>query len=531
MNFKKYHVSKNLFDASTAYGVLYNNGVISGELTALAAIKNAFPAELIGKQVTISVTADAIQSNRAYIRCSIDGSNVDSNAITQGNTGTLTVTITPTSTSDKWWLTYGSGTGSNTFSNLMLNTGSTPLPYEPYSSEVWHDTPHYIHNTSTDTLINLPAVLYPNDTTATVELKGNTVQNGTPTPSNPVDVNGVGERTENLFDGSTSATNQRLSTSGTGTYGAKGYSVSSFIKIEPSTYYTITTGETTYYNLYNENKQYIYGAATNKRIPDSYANARYIRFDFKTENIPSVMLVKGSTTPSAHEPYGYKIPISSAGQTNNIYLGEVETTRRIKKFVFNGTEDWGNSVASDLFGVGNLFGNTPFIPQVLALCTEYTYNSRQGGYANGLASGEFALQKFTNGARDLFSPYFRNNNYTTVDQWKAYLQQQYAAGTPVTIWYVLATEETAVVNEPLMRIDNYADTVSNVSIPVTAGGDTLSVDTTIPPSEVTVNYKGWHPLQSVHEYDSNYTIATMQTLTIAQLQTHTISELQGGEWL
>ena len=77
----------------------------------------------------------------------------------------------------------------------------------------------------------------------------------------------------------------------------------------------------------------------------------------------------------------------------------------------------------------------------------------------------------------------------------------HAAGTPVTVWYVLATPETAVVNEPLMKIGNYTDEVSNVSIPVTAGGDTLSVDTTVQPSEVTVNYKGWHPA-IVHEREN-----------------------------
>ena len=89
-------------------------------------------------------------------------------------------------------------------------------------------------------------------------------------------------------------------------------------------------------------------------------------------------------------------------------------------------------------------------------------------------------------------------NLTDVASIKTWLAQQYAAGTPVTVWYVLATEETAVVNGPLMKIGNYADEVSNVSIPVTAGGDTISVDTTVQPSEVTVNYKGWHPA-IVHE--------------------------------
>jgi hypothetical protein len=83
---------------------------------------------------------------------------------------------------------------------------------------------------------------------------------------------------------------------------------------------------------------------------------------------------------------------------------------------------------------------------------------------------------------------------TTVADFKSYLQQQYAAGTPVTMWYVLATEETAVVNEPLMKIGDYADTLSmeqaGVSIPTANGSTTLGVETTVPPSEVYIKYRG-----------------------------------------
>lgn len=40
----------------------------------------------------------------------------------------------------------------------------------------WTDTPHYIHKTDTDILTTLPDVVYVNDTTATVGLKGNMEQ-------------------------------------------------------------------------------------------------------------------------------------------------------------------------------------------------------------------------------------------------------------------------------------------------------------------------------------------------------------------
>ena len=81
----------------------------------------------------------------------------------------------------------------------------------------------------------------------------------------------------------------------------------------------------------------------------------------------------------------------------------------------------------------------------------------------------------------------------TVAGLKEYLAAQYAAGTPVTVWYVLAKPETAIVNEPIMKIGDYADTVSfaqaGVTIPTVNGENVLDVPTTVPPSEVWIRGK------------------------------------------
>jgi hypothetical protein len=85
---------------------------------------------------------------------------------------------------------------------------------------------------------------------------------------------------------------------------------------------------------------------------------------------------------------------------------------------------------------------------------------------------------------------------------KEYLTAQYTNGTPVCVWYVLEIPITATVNEPLMKIGDYADSLTT-SIPVTAGENTLDVQTTVQPSEVSINYKGWHPVTDVHEKSEN----------------------------
>lgn len=279
---------------------------------------------------------------------------------------------------------------SGTEEGYLIQDG-TPTPTNPIyptanTVEKWFDMNHYIMGTATDTITTLPAVVYANDTTATVELKGNMSQTGTPSPDTPIPPQECGD-------------------------------------LE-------TTGE--------------------------HAGQ-------------------------------YKIPILNNSQTTNVYLGEVETTRKIKKLVFDGTEDWqtyGSVSNTYRLSISNIqsIGNP-------AICSHFV-NSPISSITSG---------KFTVGSTWI---YIRYADVADVTDFKAYLAQQYANGTPVTVWYVLATPETAVVNEPLRKIGDYADEVSGISIPTIAGANSLSVDTTLQPSEVTVNYKGWHPVTDVHERES-----------------------------
>ena len=113
-------------------------------------------------------------------------------------------------------------------------------------SDSWVSGDYGIMGTSTDTITTLPADIYVNDTTATVGLKGNMEQSGTPTPDNLIQPQECGD----------------LETSGT------------------------KAGQ-------------------------------------------------------------YKIPISSASTTTPVYLGEVESTRKIKKLVLTGEETVIQSVVTN----------------------------------------------------------------------------------------------------------------------------------------------------------------------------------------
>lgn len=80
----------------------------------------------------------------------------------------------------------------------------------------------------------------------------------------------------------------------------------------------------------------------------------------------------------------------------------------------------------------------------------------------------------------------------SLSDFEAFLAAQYAAGTPVTVWYVLEEPTTGIVNEPLAKIGDYADELSStdagVAIPTVKGDNTLTVETDLQPSEMTITY-------------------------------------------
>lgn len=195
----------------------------------------------------------------------------------------------------------------------------------------------------------------------------------------------------------------------------------------------------------------------------------------------NIMLNAGSTA-LPYEPYGYKIPLTVNGTEYPIYLGEVETTRKIKKLVLTGNENW--AIYSG-FSAQNCYqfntGITDHTVNSETLNTHFVYTSNFRTLIDN--DGTFMFDS---------NSYIRVHisSCATVEDFKSYLAQQYQNGTPVTVWYVLAEPETGIVNEPLHKINGYADTITMAqageTIPTIAGSNTLSVGTTVQPSEVSI---------------------------------------------
>lgn len=375
------------------------------------------------------------------------------------------------------------------------------MSFKKRGSGKWTDTPNYIHNTFTDTITTLPADIYPTDTTATVGLKGQMEQNGTPTPTTPIQPQETGDRTGNLLPftdklftvtvGNSNLTveckNGNLFFQGNaGEIGSNQalWKNNFAFELEAGTYYCnspvpLGQGFGRYIKKYDDNTTIL--TSTNYTFTLSEKTKCFLSFYIYQKTLDSqveVMLNSGSSA-LPYEPYGYKIPISSANTTTPIYLGEVETTRRIKKSTVSITNiiTLSNGNKAGVFTFPN---SSEYAIQQYGLCDIAKYDIARR------TSGMF----YTNRQNAIFI----GNSNDTLDTLKAIYDG-------CTLWYVLAEPTTGIVNEPIRKIGDYADTVSGITIPTITGANTIDVDTTLKPSEVSVNYHGWHSIQNLHRFN------------------------------
>ena len=203
-----------------------------------------------------------------------------------------------------------------------------------------------------------------------------------------------------------------------------------------------------------------------------------IRFSINQKALNHIMLNLGSTA-LPYEPYN-RI-------ATPIYLGSCQSTRRINKRVLTGGENWTKSDIAFYTFISNAV--TYGLRLTTLFCSHYqciddgrSYNDTPNNsvYSGGIAGSGYSI-------------YFKTDAYSNVDAWKQWLADQYAAGTPVTVWYVMSEPETGIVNEPLHKIGDYADTITmaqaGVTIPTIAGTNTLLVDTTVQPSSMSITGK------------------------------------------
>ncbi|MBP9999342.1 MAG: hypothetical protein KBT14_01445, partial [Proteobacteria bacterium] len=294
---------------------------------------------------------------------------------------------------------------------------------------------------------------------------GNSWQNGTPTPTNPVAIESVGTKIgnkyqisvtaqgKNLFDDSVAKIGYLINDSGIEKADGQSGCSGEFINVKPNTSYTYaiigTVSSNAYYpriHFYNANKQWIKmsikgGSGAKHLTTTTESDTAYIKVS-GTADVDKVMVVEGSTAPTSYAPYSAPIttpiylnaPLRKVGDYADVLDYKNGTiTRNVGVKVLDGTESWADytyagAPLSFYISINDMI-------ETSAATTGNNFSTTHFSWANSV----WANSNIGYAVSTLKRMFFRKNTTDTLDIWKAYLAQQYANGTPVTIYYPLAT--------------------------------------------------------------------------------------------
>ena len=280
-----------------------------------------------------------------------------------------------------------------------------------------------------------------------VQIDGNLVQNGTPTPEAPVEVEvvkGLETATDDVPIGNigikvvgknlNNGIDYKFYITGTGTqYKVSGNDTGLCIKIDGTSSYTISTTRTqTRYRVACSNSlpsttaqdchNGVVNDGTNNNITINTNGYKYLLVN--ATDLSAIQIEKGSTATD-YEPYQEQIsPIDLQGN----FLGKIGNvkdelkivnnhavlTKRIGKVVLDGSETWQNNFGTSLFGTIITNHKNNATSQAYSNC--YTFNNVQSGLDATLQHGEFAIQ-----VTQIQQIYIKNTNYTTINEFKNWL--------------------------------------------------------------------------------------------------------------
>lgn len=343
------------------------------------------------------------------------------------------------------------------------------------------------------------------------EIKGNTVQNRTPSPDNPVDVQGVGERTANLL---TNYTRGLWYSGNTNTFILDSSKSAYIVPIKPGTTYTAK-------KIAPANRLVVFTASA---FPKSQvAIARTIITNFTTtttvstftaeegenylfvgfyngtdeseieEAKKSVMLNEGSTA-LPYEPYGYKIPVLNVGKN---LLDESELMYQHHLDVTTGLPVEFKSTISDRWAILKPFAINPlktytvsFKSKATAFYAMYSVFNKNNQLVRrifGLPSGG---ELNVSGGEYIYMALYFNQNGTREDFWDVQLEESDTV-TPYEPY--TATTDNIYLDEPLygntsnMDVIGVGGVTKRWGIKVLDGTETLNVSEFATKGRIVVN--------------------------------------------
>ena len=336
---------------------------------------------------------------------------------------------------------------------------------------------------------------------------GESIQNGTPTPTSPIEIKSVGEKTKNLFD-----IDKMMEYSSNVVKEGNSYTFS----LKSAMFSTGLNSNLKKDDIITVSGKVLNISGTNFRVNVVYKNRNsvtisqysgtdlntevdltkttkmtddvdYIRFDYTTTGIIKLtdFQIEQSETATSYEPYGYKVPITvsngSDTKTTNIYLKEplrkvgeyadyldltnkkvVRNVKEIEILTLNRNDA---AVDGHLYykKVNNLKTGS------VVLSNYFKYNAKLSNEF-GVLSNQFGVLYFS--GKNIVEK--DNSELSDSSLMNTWLTEKSNSGNPVLVDYILETPTEESVDIP--------------SIPSLTGNVTYSIGTRTKPSKIEYGY-------------------------------------------
>ena len=271
---------------------------------------------------------------------------------------------------------------------------------------------------------------------------------------------------KNKFDKSNTTTQVGyFSSNGTLNSGGGSTVITSYISIKPNTDMTLSGFKLEWICFYDKNKNFIERASCSTNNINTFnKNAYYIRIQAETSvfNLDLLQLEQGSTATDyeEHQKQIVYFPLAEGQKLmEGSYLADDGIHHKRKQIVLDGTESIVNvyvNTSTTRFGFSLSLTPDKKIGLDNVLSTHFKCDTTVY-YDSQTQVG------ICGNARNV-NIYIRVNGNVTTDEFKTWLAQQYANGTPVIIEYELATEEIVPYTEAQKTILTSIKTMKGTNI-------------------------------------------------------------------
>ena len=195
--------------------------------------------------------------------------------------------------------------------------------------------------------------------------------------------------------------------------------------------------------------QYEQNAATveNSKTIQIYSDGSNLT-DYGFEGQCSQASTPSPTVPVTAECFGNKIPdigaLNAIGEhIDSLNLATGLYSHKIKKIIFDGTENWTDAGIAGLSRMSIALSDAALVRD--SVCSHYIYDPDNLNVNNHC---------FVTSTLNTFI-FCDKTNAINLTKWTSFLATQYANGTPLTVWYVLATPttETLTIDSGLSGIE------------------------------------------------------------------------------